>query len=195
MAAEQQLILEDKSISDSLAVRMVKPMALEQGRLVRRVGTGTAQPSKYVGTEEPEGMVDAPIEHLLKVIIKKKEPEVIEINANTTKPTIKKKLKKFSVKKKPYSPRPKPLISKPSSSKPFTSDYKTPESSIIPQYLSPAAKKALKSLGWKEGDDNPKGGGKGYRKLKKTEGEKLQEEGYWEKWRRKLDYAWEEDSN
>ena len=37
MAAEQQLILEDKSIPDSLAVRMVKPMALEQGRLVKRV--------------------------------------------------------------------------------------------------------------------------------------------------------------
>ena len=33
-AAEQQLILEDKSIPDSLAVGMVKPMALKQGRLV-----------------------------------------------------------------------------------------------------------------------------------------------------------------
>ena len=31
LAAKQQLILEDKSIPDSLAVRMVKPMALEQG--------------------------------------------------------------------------------------------------------------------------------------------------------------------
>ena len=32
LAAEQQLILEDKSIPDSLAVRMVKSMALQQGR-------------------------------------------------------------------------------------------------------------------------------------------------------------------
>ena len=31
MAPEQQLILEDKSIPDSLAVRIVKTMALEQG--------------------------------------------------------------------------------------------------------------------------------------------------------------------
>ena len=61
MAAEQQLILEDKSIPDSLAVRMVKPMVLGQGRLVKRVRTGTAQPASYEGTEEPEGMADAPI--------------------------------------------------------------------------------------------------------------------------------------
>ena len=32
MAPKQQLILEDKSIPDSLAVRIVKTMALEQGR-------------------------------------------------------------------------------------------------------------------------------------------------------------------
>ena len=31
LAAEQQLILEDKSIPDSLAVRMVTPMALQEG--------------------------------------------------------------------------------------------------------------------------------------------------------------------
>ena len=134
LAAEQQLILEDKSIPDSLAVRMVKPMALQQGRLVKRVRTGTAQPAKHEGIEEPEGMADAPIERLLKDIVKKKEPEVIEIEAD--KPVVKKKsLKKVSIKKKPYSPRPKP--------KPSTSRYKTPESQIIPPYLSPGAKKIL----------------------------------------------------
>ena len=77
LAAEQQLILEDKSIPDSLAVRMVKPIALEQSQLVKRVRTGTAQPASYEGTEEPEGMADAPIEHLLKDIIKKQASEVI----------------------------------------------------------------------------------------------------------------------
>ena len=71
---------------------MVKPMALQQGQLVKRVRTGTAQPPKYEGTEEPEGMADAPIERLLKDIIKKKEPKIIEIEAD--KPTVKKKLKK-----------------------------------------------------------------------------------------------------
>ena len=185
LAAEQQLILEDKSIPDSLAVRMVTPMALQQGRLVKHVRTGTAQPAKYEGTEEPEGMADAPIERLLKDIIKKKEPEVIEIEAD--KPVLKKKsLKKVSIKKKPYSPRPKP--------KPSTSGYKTPESQIIPPYLSPGVKKTLKSLGWKEGEDSPKGGGKGKKKLKKTEAEKLQE-GFWEKWRKKLDYASDEEDD
>ena len=189
LAAEQQLILEDKSIPDSLAVRMVKPMVLQQGRLVKRVrtGTGTAQPAKYEGNEEPEGMADAPIERLVKDIIKKKEPDVIEIDADTTKPTVKKKLKKVAIKKKPYSPRhdKKP---NPSSSKSSTSGYKTPKSQIKPSYLSSVTKKALKSLGWKEGDDSPKGGGRGKKKLKKTEGEKLQE-GFWEKWRRRLYYA------
>ena len=48
LAAEQQLILEDKSIPDILAARMVKPMALQQGRLVKRVRTGTAQPYRLV---------------------------------------------------------------------------------------------------------------------------------------------------
>ena len=99
LAAEQQLILEDKSIPDSLAVRMVKPIALEQSQLVKRVRTGTAQPASYEGTEEPEGMADAPIERLLKDIIKKQAPEVIEIES-PKKPTGKKKqLKKLTVKK------------------------------------------------------------------------------------------------
>ena len=45
LAAEQQLIWQVKSIPDSLAVRMVKPVALEQGRLVKRLRTSTAQPA------------------------------------------------------------------------------------------------------------------------------------------------------
>ena len=64
---------------------MVKPMALEQGRLVKRVRTGTAQPATYEGVEEPEGMADAPIERLLKDILKKQAPEVIEIESPATK--------------------------------------------------------------------------------------------------------------
>ena len=189
LAAEQQLILEDKSIPDSLAVRMVKPMALEQGRLVKRVRTGTAQPASYEGIEEPEGMVDAPIERLLKDIIKKQTPEVIEVesDAGTKKTSVKKKpLKKITVKKQSYSPRPE---KKP---KPSTSGYKTPASSVIPKGLSPAAKKTLKELGYKEGDDSPRGGAAGKKKLKKTEAEKLQE-GYWEAWRKKLDYETDSD--
>ena len=51
LAAEQQLILQDKNIPDSMAVQIVKPMALQQGRLVKRVRTGTAAPSQYEGVE------------------------------------------------------------------------------------------------------------------------------------------------
>ena len=70
LAAEQQLILQDKNIPDSMAVQIVKPMTLQQGRLVKRVRTGTAAPAQYEGVEEPEGMADAPAERLLKEIIK-----------------------------------------------------------------------------------------------------------------------------
>ena len=76
-------------------------------------------------------MADAPIERLLKDIVKKKEPEVIEMEAD--EPFVKKKsLRKVGIKKKSCSPRPKP--------KPSTSGYKTPKSQIIPPYLSPGAK-------------------------------------------------------
>ena len=46
LAAEQQLMLQDKNIPDSMAVQIVKPMALQQGPLVKRVRTGTVAPSK-----------------------------------------------------------------------------------------------------------------------------------------------------
>jgi len=70
LAAEQHLILKDKSIPDSIAVRMTKPMAVEQDRLVKRIRTGKSGPLVYQGTEEPEGMADGPTENLLKQIIK-----------------------------------------------------------------------------------------------------------------------------
>jgi len=40
LAAEQHLILKDKSIPDSIAVRMMKPMAVEQDRLVKHIRKG-----------------------------------------------------------------------------------------------------------------------------------------------------------
>ena len=91
LAAEQQLILKDQNIPDSMAVQIVKPMALQQGRLVKRVRTGTAAPSQYVGVEEPEGMADAPTERLLKELIKGvQQPQVIEITDDTPVKTVKK---------------------------------------------------------------------------------------------------------
>ena len=79
MAAERHLILKDKNIPDSMAVKMIKPLSLEQRRLVKRVRTGTAGPTVYKSIEEPEGMADGPVENMLKKVIKglqdiKKEP-------------------------------------------------------------------------------------------------------------------------
>ena len=90
-----------------MAVQIVKPMALQQGRLVKRGRTGTAAPSQYVGVEEPEGMADAPTERLLKEIIKGvQQPQVIEITNDTPVKTVKKErstpktsIKKATVKK------------------------------------------------------------------------------------------------
>ena len=70
LAAEQHLILKDKSIPPSIAVNMTKPLASEQTKLVKRIRTGKGGPTVYQGTEESEGMADGPTENLLKQIIK-----------------------------------------------------------------------------------------------------------------------------
>ena len=76
LAAEQHLIMNNPNISPSMAVKMVKPMAREEGKLVKRLRTGTSGPITYQRTAEPEGMVDAPVENPLKQILKgvKQEP-------------------------------------------------------------------------------------------------------------------------
>ena len=73
-----------------MAVQIVKPMALQQGRLVKRVRTGMAAPSQHMGVEEPEGMADAPTERLLKEIIKSiQQSQVIEITDDMPVKTVK----------------------------------------------------------------------------------------------------------
>ena len=83
LAADQHLILRDKGIPDSMAVNIIKPMTTEQGRLIKRVRTGRAQPDRYGGVEEPKGMVDAPVEQLLKQIVKGQKPEVFVVDNET----------------------------------------------------------------------------------------------------------------
>ena len=58
LAAEEHLILKDKRIPDSMAVKMTKPLSSEQGRLVKRIRTGKTGLLTFRGTEEPEGMVN-----------------------------------------------------------------------------------------------------------------------------------------
>ena len=198
LAAEQQLILKDQNIPDSMAVQIVKPMALQQGRLVKRVRTGTAAPSQYVGVEEPEGMADAPTERLLKELIKGvQQPQVIEITDDTPVKTVKKERStpKTSIKKA-TGKKPKPAKEKKKRTLPATPTPGPSRINTIPKGLSDKAKRALKDLGWIEGQDSPKGATKSYKKQKKTEVEKLKEG--WEPWtkppkRGPLDYDADEE--
>ena len=52
LAAEEHLILKDKRIPDSMAVKMTKPLSSEQGRLIKRIRTGKTGPMTFQGTEE-----------------------------------------------------------------------------------------------------------------------------------------------
>ena len=197
LAAEEHMILKDKRIPDSMAVKITKPLASEQGRLVKRLRTGKTGPLTYQGTEEPEGMVDAPVETLLKQIVKgvKKDPIVIDGGPSTS--GIKIKPSTSGVKKEKKSPKP-PIPPKPSSGK--SGGWKKAT-------LSGAAKGFLKSIGvdpkYIDDDDDggysPKGKAKGKqpKKAKKTEWEKLTEG--WESWdqpdKRKLDYGTDDDTD
>ena len=177
LAAEQHLIMNNSNIPPSMAVKMVKPMAREQGKLVKRLRTGTSGPITYQGTDEPEGMVDAPVENLLKQILKgvKQEPAAPIIIQETPSTSGIKKEKKSSK-------LPIPI-------KPSTSKKKGPTSKK--SFLSADSKSFLRSLGVDErfisdGDDDdggysPKGAkGKKPKKAKKTAWQKLQEG--WEEW-------------
>ena len=76
LAAEEHFILKDKRIPDSMAVKMTKPLSSEQGRLVKRIRTGKTGPLTFRGTEELEGMVDAPVERLLEKKSSRKNPQL-----------------------------------------------------------------------------------------------------------------------
>ena len=51
LAAEEHIILKDKRIPDSMAVKIAKPLASEQGRLVKRIRTGTSIEIHVLGLE------------------------------------------------------------------------------------------------------------------------------------------------
>ena len=143
LAAEEHLILNDPNIPASMAVKMVKPIAREEGKLVKRLRTGTSGPIAYQGTEEPEGMVDAPVENLLKKILKgvNKDP-VAHITIKEEPPSTKKK----SVKKKVISTK------RPIKPRPSTSKKASPSTSGQPKTtaFSEAAKSFLRNRGIQE---------------------------------------------
>ena len=205
LAAEEHLILNDKRIPDSMAVKMSKPLSSEQGRLVKRIRTGKTGPLTFRGTEEPEGMVDAPVERLLKDIIKKEYPAPVVIQPGPS--GIKKSPKPgpSGIKKEPKGTKP-PIPPKPSS-------LKGSKSAKLPRKtLSASTKATLRKIGTDpeilarydteseyEGGYSPKkkkGKGK-YPKAKKTEAQKLQEG--WEGWdsptKGKLSYGTDDDTD
>ena len=188
LAAEQHLIMNNSNIPPSMAVKMVKPMAREQGKLVKRLRTGTSGPITYQGTAEPEGMVDAPVENLLKQILKgvKQEPAAPILIQETPSTSGIKKEKKSTpstsgIKKEKKSSK-LPIPIKPSTSKKKGTTSKK-------SFLSDNSKSFLRSLGIDErfisddddGGYSPKGAkGKKPKKGKKTAWQKLQEG--WEEW-------------
>ena len=210
LAAEEHLILNDKRIPDSMAVKMSKPLSSEQGRLVKRIRTGKTGPLTFRGTEEPEGMVDAPVERLLKEIIKKEYPAPVVIQPGPSGVKREKRTPKpgpSGIKKEPKSTKP-PIPPKPPSLK----GSKTPTGKSggwKKAALSGATKGLMKKIGIDpkfvdsfdtddEGGYSPKKKGKGkYPKAKKTEAEKLQEG--WEGWdspaKGKLSYDTDDDTD
>ena len=168
LAAEQHLILKDKRIPDSLAVKMTKPMALEQARLVKRVRTGSAGPTVYKSTEESEGMADGPIESMFRQIIKgvKKEPtSPVRIKQEPATPST------SGIKKE--VPSKIPIPKKPLSKAPTTTQAPKPSrksKGVFRQSLEGALSGAVKSLS------------KGKKPKCKTEVEKLQPASGWEDW-------------
>jgi len=181
LAAEQHIILKDKRIPDSIAVKMAKPIASEESKLVKRIRTGKSGPISYQGTAQPEGMVDTPVENLLKQILKgankEQAPPVIIKQEPLDTTGLKKELK-----------TPKPTIQ----SKPSKRSSKSLKGSVKKAALSAGRKQLLSSLGIEDDDGgySPKGKAKTYKKAKKTEAEKLREG--WEDWdapiRRRLRY-------
>ena len=192
LAAEKHLILKNRKIPDALAVRMVKPLAREQVRLTKRIRTGGIPP-EGAGAPDPdeqEAMVDAPLENLLKRILKQKTPAPVVVTPRPSK-----------MKMEPATPGPSGIkMSKPTPIKtPPTSTGKKKSGGFKKAALSGAAKGFLKSFGvdpkFVDDDDEdespPAAKGKQPKKIKKTETERLAEG--WEEWdkptKRKLSYG------
>ena len=177
LAAEEHLILKDKRIPDSMAIKMTKPLSSEQGRLVKRIRTGKTGPMTFRGTEEPEGMVYAPVERLLKEIIKKEPPAPVIIQPGPSGIKKEKKTPKPStsgIKKETKGTKP-PIAPKPSTRK---GSKKTLSASTKARLRKEAIDPKLidRYDTDDEGGYSPKYKGKGkYPNSKKTEAEKLQE--------------------
>ena len=182
LAAESHVILRDKSIPDSIAIKQIKPLARQRGRLTKRIRQIGPLSSNSVDVSEEEDeeegdLVKGPLETMFKQLIK-------NTSRGTKTPKIKEEATPSTSGAKKKSPAAKtPIPPKPSSSK--SGGWKKAA-------LSGATKATLRKIGIDpklidkydtddEGGYSPKGKGKGkYPKAKKSEAEKLQEG--WEGW-------------
>ena len=180
LAAESHVILRDKSIPDSIAIKQIKPLARQRGRLTKRIRQIGPLSSNSVDVSEEEDeeegdLVKGPLETMFKQLIK-------NTSRGTKTPKIKEEATPSTSGAKKKSPAAKtPIPPKPSSSK--SGGWKKAA-------LSGATKATLRKIGIDpklidkydtddEGGYSPKGKGK-YPKAKKSEAEKLQEG--WEGW-------------
>jgi len=87
LAAESHVILQDKSIPDSLAIKRIKPLARERGRLTKRIRQIGPLSSNSAGVsdeedEEEGALANGPLKTMFKQLIKsasrsgKKKPEI-----------------------------------------------------------------------------------------------------------------------
>ena len=183
LAAESHVILRDKSIPDSIAIKQIKPLARQRGRLTKRIrqigplSSNSVDVSEEEEEEEEGDLVKGPLETMFKQLIK-------NTSRGTKTPKIKEEATPSTSGAKKKSPAAKTHIPpKPSSSK--SGGWKKAA-------LSGATKATLRKIGIDpklidkydtddEGGYSPKGKGKGkYPKAKKSEAEKLQEG--WEGW-------------
>ena len=75
LAAESHLILRDKSIPDSIAIKKIKPLARQRGRLtkrIRQIGPLSSNSGDVIEEEEEEegDLVKGPLETMFKQLIK-----------------------------------------------------------------------------------------------------------------------------
>ena len=108
LAAESHVILGDKSIPDSIAIKKIKPLARQRGRLtkrIRQIGPLSSN-SVDVGEEEDEeegDLVKGPLETMFKQLIK-------NTSRGTKSPKIKEEATPSTSGVKKKSPAPKTPI-------------------------------------------------------------------------------------
>lgn len=95
-AADRQLILQDPTISDSLALALTKPKARQVRKLTRRIRTGSTATSTTppaLADDDEDAMLNSPVENTLKKILKLAEKNVLTPRPALRRPLVVKRVK------------------------------------------------------------------------------------------------------